>query len=185
MQRERYAVIDVETTGFSATRDRIVEVACALIDGERIVGRWATLVDPGIAIPAYATAVHGITDEMVGGAPRLGRALEPLRRRCKGPKRPTIRIRPCGDSSASIGPPAKSLKRIALSATPWSARTFSSHAGAGSAPATPTNPGSGSLGVRPSSRWNRTEYRTRRLEFAALGKAQAGVSASVRYGLCC
>jgi DNA polymerase III epsilon subunit-like protein len=76
MQPERYAVIDVETTGFSATRDRIVEVACALIDGERIVGRWATLVDPGIAIPAYATAVHGITDEMVSGAPRLGRALE-------------------------------------------------------------------------------------------------------------
>ncbi len=84
MQRERYAVIDVETTGFSAVRDRIVEVACALIDGERIVGRWATLVDPGIAIPAYATAVHGITDDMVSGAPRLGRALKLLRRRCGG-----------------------------------------------------------------------------------------------------
>jgi DNA polymerase-3 subunit epsilon len=84
MVRERYAVIDVETTGLRVARDRIVEVACALIDGERIVGRWATLVDPGIAIPAYATAVHGITDEMVSGAPRLGRALELLRRRCKG-----------------------------------------------------------------------------------------------------
>ena len=29
MQREQYAVIDVETTGFRAARDRIVEVACA------------------------------------------------------------------------------------------------------------------------------------------------------------
>jgi DNA polymerase-3 subunit epsilon len=84
MEREQYAVIDVETTGFSATHDRIVEVVCALIDGERIVGRWATLVDPGIAIPSYATAVHGITDDMVSGAPRLGRALKHLRRRCKG-----------------------------------------------------------------------------------------------------
>jgi DNA polymerase III subunit epsilon len=81
---ERYCVIDVETTGFSPSRDRIVEVACALIDGDRIVGRWATLVDPGIAIPPYATAVHGITDGMVSGAPRLGRALKHLRRRCKG-----------------------------------------------------------------------------------------------------
>jgi DNA polymerase-3 subunit epsilon len=84
MQQERYAVIDVETTGFSAARDRVVEVACALIDGERVVGRWATLVDPGIAIPAYATAVHGISDSMVSGAPRLGRALRALRRRCAG-----------------------------------------------------------------------------------------------------
>jgi DNA polymerase-3 subunit epsilon len=84
MQQERYAVIDVETTGFSAARDRIVEVACALIDGERIVGRWATLVDPEIAIPAYATAVHGISDSMVSGAPRLRRALGALQRRCAG-----------------------------------------------------------------------------------------------------
>jgi DNA polymerase III epsilon subunit-like protein len=84
MSCERYAVVDVETTGFSPARDRIVEVACALIDGDRIAGRWSTLVNPGIAIPERATAVHGITDEMVEAAPGLADALNHLRRLCEG-----------------------------------------------------------------------------------------------------
>jgi DNA polymerase III epsilon subunit-like protein len=81
---DRYAVVDVETTGFSPVADRVVEVACALVDGNRVVDRWGTLVNPGIAIPDRATAIHGITDEMVAGAPSLGRALAEVRRRCAG-----------------------------------------------------------------------------------------------------
>lgn len=84
MEYERYAVVDVETTGFSPARDRIVEVACALVDGERVIGAWSTLVDPGMAIPPRATAVHGITDDMCAGAPAIGPALEALRERCAG-----------------------------------------------------------------------------------------------------
>lgn len=84
MLPERYCVIDVETTGFNPRRDRIVEIACALVEGGRIVGRWSTLVNPGLAIPAVATEVHGITDEMVAGAPRIGRALRRVRRWCRG-----------------------------------------------------------------------------------------------------
>ncbi|MBV8067055.1 MAG: 3'-5' exonuclease [Candidatus Eremiobacteraeota bacterium] len=72
---ERYCVIDVETTGFSPVADRIVEIACALIDGDRIVERWSTLVNPGIPIPSRATAIHGITDQMVAAAPELRFAL--------------------------------------------------------------------------------------------------------------
>ena len=84
MPAERYCVIDVETTGFSPSADRIVEVACALVDGDEVVGSWATLVDPGIPIPAYATAVHGITDPMVGGAPDAATALRRARQYCAG-----------------------------------------------------------------------------------------------------
>jgi len=83
MVPERYCVIDVETTGFSPAADRIVEVGCALVDGDRVAGAWATLVNPGISIPAAATAVHGITDEMVAGAPDLGWALERAGRLCR------------------------------------------------------------------------------------------------------
>ncbi|HEV3092290.1 MAG TPA: 3'-5' exonuclease [Candidatus Cybelea sp.] len=84
MERERYCVIDVETTGFSPVRDRIVEVACALVEGHRVVDRWATLVDPDMPIPAVATAVHGITDAMVAGAPSASEALRHVRRWCAG-----------------------------------------------------------------------------------------------------
>ena len=82
MRSERYAVVDVETTGFSPLRDRIVEVACALVDADRIVGQWATLVNPQVPIPASATAIHGITDDLVEGAPNAHDALRKLRQHC-------------------------------------------------------------------------------------------------------
>ena len=63
------AFIDLETTGISITNDRIIEIAIVKIaaDGTRLVQR--KLINPGMAIPAGSTAVHGITDEMVKDAP--------------------------------------------------------------------------------------------------------------------
>ncbi len=84
MAFERFAVIDVETTGFSPARDRIVEMACVLVEGGEIAGRWSTLVNPGMPIPSYATAVHGIGDAMVRDAPCAAEALAELRARCAG-----------------------------------------------------------------------------------------------------
>lgn len=84
MRNERYCVIDVETTGLHPARDRVVEIACALVDAERIVERWATLVNPCIPIPSSATAVHGITDEMVADAPVIESALRDARRLAGG-----------------------------------------------------------------------------------------------------
>lgn len=84
MSVERYCVIDVETTGFSPVTDRVVEMACALVDGDRVVGRWSMLVNPGIAIPRGASAIHGITDGMVRDAPNVHTALRHARRFCRG-----------------------------------------------------------------------------------------------------
>jgi DNA polymerase III epsilon subunit family exonuclease len=80
---DRYAVVDVETTGFSPLDDRIVEVACVLVDRDRVVDRWASLVRPGIAIPARATHIHGITNDMVADAPSLRHVIRELRDRCR------------------------------------------------------------------------------------------------------
>lgn len=53
---------DTETTGVSPTSDRIVTAAVILRDGDKAkVHTW--LIDPGIEIPARATAVHGISTE--------------------------------------------------------------------------------------------------------------------------
>lgn len=80
----RYAVVDVETTGFSPSADRVVEMACVLVEGRSIVGTWSTLVDPECPIPPYATRVHGITDEDVAGAPSFALAQRRLRQLCRG-----------------------------------------------------------------------------------------------------
>ncbi len=63
-----FAVIDVETTGFAPERERIVEIAVVLLD-ERGAEQdhFCTLLDPGG--PPGPTHVHGITPEMVVGAP--------------------------------------------------------------------------------------------------------------------
>jgi len=57
----RLAAFDVETTGIDTERDRIVTACVGLAGGARPTERFAWLVDPGIEIPAGATAVHGIT----------------------------------------------------------------------------------------------------------------------------
>jgi DNA polymerase-3 subunit epsilon len=63
------AFIDTETTGRDAERDRIVEVGIVLGLRGEIVDRKSWLLNPGMPIPAEASAVHGIRDEDVAGAP--------------------------------------------------------------------------------------------------------------------
>jgi DNA polymerase-3 subunit epsilon len=65
------APFDLETTGVDVHTDRIVTACIGRVDGRsgaKTTRTW--LVNPGIPIPAEATAVHGITDEQAaGGAP--------------------------------------------------------------------------------------------------------------------
>ncbi|MEE2752404.1 MAG: 3'-5' exonuclease [Candidatus Latescibacterota bacterium] len=58
-------IFDLETTGFSPIRDRIVEIGAIKVRDNAIVGRFNRLVNPECHIPSVATSVHHITDEMV------------------------------------------------------------------------------------------------------------------------
>jgi DNA polymerase-3 subunit epsilon len=60
---ERLAAFDIETTGVDTERDRIVTAAVSLVGGGQPSEHHSWLVNPGIEIPAGATAVHGITTE--------------------------------------------------------------------------------------------------------------------------
>lgn len=64
-----YCVVDTETTGLSSAHDRICEIAVLRIVGGEIVDEVSTLVNPEQHISAAATAVNGITDQMVADAP--------------------------------------------------------------------------------------------------------------------
>jgi DNA polymerase III epsilon subunit family exonuclease len=78
----RYAVIDVETTGFNPQVDRVVEMACAIVDGGRIVSTWSSLVNPRCPIPARVSRVHGIEDRHVIDAPPFELAVRDLLAHC-------------------------------------------------------------------------------------------------------
>jgi DNA polymerase-3 subunit epsilon len=59
----RLAAFDIETTGIDCEADRIVTAAVSLVGGGLPSELRSWLVDPGVPIPAEATAVHGITTE--------------------------------------------------------------------------------------------------------------------------
>lgn len=63
--------IDTETTGVDPERDRIVELAAVEFHQARVLRRMGMLLNPGMPIPAEATAIHGIKDDDVAGCPRL------------------------------------------------------------------------------------------------------------------
>jgi DNA polymerase-3 subunit epsilon len=57
-------VFDLETTGVDVTTDRIVSAHVGLLDAAgRVVLARDWLADPGVPIPAGASAIHGITTE--------------------------------------------------------------------------------------------------------------------------
>ncbi len=62
---------DTETTGLSPTRGHIIELGAVKYQDGKIVAEKNWLINPGEPIPASATAVHHITDEMVKDKPRF------------------------------------------------------------------------------------------------------------------
>ncbi|WP_328467718.1 3'-5' exonuclease [Streptomyces sp. NBC_00448] len=65
-----YAVVDLEATGSSSHRHRVVELAVLLLDRDLVPqGEFTTLIDP--QGPVGPTHIHGIEPEHLSGAPRF------------------------------------------------------------------------------------------------------------------
>ena len=64
-----FAIVDIETTGGNAQYSGITEIAIVLHNGVEVEGRWETLIDPQQHVPRHITALTGISDHMLAGAP--------------------------------------------------------------------------------------------------------------------
>jgi len=64
-----YAIVDIETTGGHASQFGITEIAVFIHDGNQVVKRFETLINPQQNIPSYITALTGINNAMVASAP--------------------------------------------------------------------------------------------------------------------
>ena len=70
------AVIDFETTGLSpGMGDRATEVAIVLIEGDRVVDRFQSLMNAGAYISSFIEAYTGISNEMIARAPCAERVM--------------------------------------------------------------------------------------------------------------
>lgn len=71
----KFIAFDLETTGTKPSEDMIVEVGAVMFEGNRALKGYGKLVDPGIPIPQEASAVNGITDDMLVGKPKIADVL--------------------------------------------------------------------------------------------------------------
>ena len=62
-----FVVFDIETTGFSESNDRIIEIGAVKIRDHRIVERFSQFIDPERPIPPRITELTTITDDQVRG----------------------------------------------------------------------------------------------------------------------
>jgi len=73
-----FVIIDIETTGGNPSQGGITEIAALVFDGNDIIDRFHTLVNPERFIPNFITGLTGISQEMVENAPKFDEIAEDL-----------------------------------------------------------------------------------------------------------
>ena len=82
--KDGFVVFDLETTGFSADVDNIIEIGAVKVEGGQIVDRFSTFVNPKTPIPFRIETLTGISDAMVMDAPVIEEILPEFLGFCEG-----------------------------------------------------------------------------------------------------
>jgi DNA polymerase-3 subunit epsilon len=83
----RFAVVDVETSGLSTTRNRVLQVAVVTVDGDgNVIDRWSSLIRPRNRwlFRLGPRHIHGLTRARLRAAPPATDVLTELARRLEG-----------------------------------------------------------------------------------------------------
>ena len=79
-----YVVFDIETTGFSPVKNKIIEIGAVKVEAGKIVDRFSTFVNPGEPIPFHIEHLTGIDDSMVVGCDPIEKVLPRFLDFCRG-----------------------------------------------------------------------------------------------------
>ena len=69
MKLPNLAIVDVETSGMSPYRDRIIEIGIIRVEDNRVVSNFNQLIDPERVVPQWITNITGIRHSDVQGKP--------------------------------------------------------------------------------------------------------------------
>ena len=72
----QYVVIDLETTGLSPERDKIIEIGAVKIENGILTGTYSKLVNPNVEIRDRIVEITGITSDMIKKCPFIGEVLQ-------------------------------------------------------------------------------------------------------------
>ena len=81
---ETYVVFDLETTGFSPDKNKIIEIGAVKVVGGVITDRFSTFVNPEVPIPFRIEELTSIKDDMVIDAPKIEEILPEFMKFCEG-----------------------------------------------------------------------------------------------------
>jgi len=70
LEQAMFVVVDLETTGLAPTSARICEIGAQRVAALELGETFETLVDPGVPLPPFVSALTGIAAPAVRGAPR-------------------------------------------------------------------------------------------------------------------
>ncbi|MGL4344865.1 MAG: PolC-type DNA polymerase III [Cellulosilyticaceae bacterium] len=82
--RDQYVVFDLETTGFSPTYNKIIEIGAVKVIEGKIVDTFSVFVNPGVPIPMNIEQLTGINDRMVADAESIETILPQFLDFCEG-----------------------------------------------------------------------------------------------------
>ena len=69
LNKDIYAVVDLETTRTTSESGRIIQIAIAFVQNNKIINQFSTLINPHESIPRNVVQLTGIDSEMAMGAP--------------------------------------------------------------------------------------------------------------------
>ena len=81
---DTYVVFDIETTGFSAAYDKIIEIGAVKVVGGKIEDKFSKFINPKIPIPFRIEELTGINDSMVMDADTVDVVLPLFLEFCRG-----------------------------------------------------------------------------------------------------
>lgn len=79
-----YVVFDIETTGFSPEKNKIIEIGAVKVSDGKIVDRFSTFINPQVPIPFRIEQLTSIRDDMVMDAPLVEEILPKFMEFCEG-----------------------------------------------------------------------------------------------------